>query len=70
MLSQSFSSHFDGRSLPYCLEHPNEQITNFCQSLECLIALCPDCIDNHNRLHKMNGTFPEIDSIKNVKINA
>lgn len=29
--------------------------------------LCPDCIERHTQYHRQNGTYPDIQSIKNVK---
>lgn len=54
----------------YCEDHPNELLTNFCCILDCLKPLCPDCIDYHNKFHKQNHSYPEVDSLKNVKINC
>ena len=51
-----------------CDEHPNEPITNFC--FASLRALCPACIDFHNKMMKQNNMFPEIDTLRNVKINC
>ncbi|KAM3131222.1 hypothetical protein pb186bvf_016680 [Paramecium bursaria] len=50
-----------------CSQHPEELITNFCCNPECLRPLCPDCIEQHNRSHQQSNTFPDTDSIKNVK---
>lgn len=54
----------------FCEEHPNEPITNYCSSLDCLKPLCPECIDQHYKLHLQQSTIPEIESIKNVKNNC
>lgn len=51
----------------FCDKHPQELVTNFCCGIDCLKALCPECIDVHNKFHRQNQLFPEIDSIKNVK---
>lgn len=51
-----------------CPHHPEEALTNFCCIKKCLTALCPECIDDHNKRHKMENVFPEIDTIKRVKI--
>ena len=53
-----------------CEDHPNEIITNFCCILDCLKPLCPECIDYHNKFHKQNQQYPEIDTLRNVKINC
>jgi len=50
-----------------CPHHPEEALTNFCCIKKCLTALCPECIDDHNKRHKMENVFPEIDTIKRVK---
>ena len=50
----------------YCAVHPDEPITNYCCLLGCQTPLCPDCIDEHNKRHKSNGVFPEIDTINRV----
>lgn len=50
-----------------CPHHPDEVLTNFCCIKKCLTALCPECIDEHNKKHKLEGVFPEIDTIKRVK---
>ena len=54
----------------FCDKHPAELVTNFCCGIDCLKALCPDCIDLHNKYHRQNQAFPEIDSLKNVKRNC
>lgn len=54
----------------FCEDHPAEIITNFCCILDCLKPLCPECIDYHNKFHKQNQQYPEIDTLRNVKINC
>ena len=54
----------------FCEKHPSEPITNFCCGIDCLKALCPECIDSHNKFHRSKDFFPEIDSLKNVKKNC
>ena len=54
----------------FCDDHPNEIITNFCCILDCLKPMCPECIDYHNKFHKQNQQYPEIDTLRNVKINC
>ena len=49
-----------------CEEH-GEPATNFCANVECLIALCPDCIDEHYRQHNEKQTAPQLESLKSVK---
>lgn len=72
--NQSFTSPEKDKdsifSRVFCDKHPSEQVTNFCCGIECLKALCPECIDLHNRFHRENRAFPEIDSLKNVKRNC
>lgn len=51
-----------------CPQHHDEHLTNFCCIKKCLTALCPECIDDHNKRHKMESVFPEIDTIKRVKV--
>lgn len=51
-----------------CEDHPHEPVTNFC--FASLRALCPSCIDNHNKMMKQNNMFPEIDTLRNVKLNC
>ena len=50
-----------------CDIHRNEVITNFCCLKNCLTPLCPDCIDEHNKMHKGNRQFPEVDTLRRVK---
>jgi len=50
-----------------CNYHPDEIITNFCCLRTCLTPLCPDCIDEHNKKHKLLGQFPEVDTLSRVK---
>ena len=50
-----------------CNKHPAEVFTNYCCVPTCLTPLCPDCIDDHNKNHKNNGVFPEVDTLGRVK---
>lgn len=50
-----------------CPVHKDEQITNFCCIKNCSTPLCPDCIDQHIKGHKMNGHAPEIDILSRIK---
>ena len=52
----------------YCEEHPSEKLTNFC--FTSLKALCPSCIDTHNKLMRQQNLFPEVDTLRNVKNNS
>lgn len=40
------------RSGLQCLEHPREEITNFCIQFDCLKPLCPDCVEIHTKVHQ------------------
>lgn len=51
-----------------CNNHRDEIITNFCCLKTCLTPLCPECIDNHNKQHKTHAEFPEIDTLRRVKV--
>lgn len=51
----------------YCPTHPNEQITNYCCIRSCHTPLCPDCINDHTKLHKQKKEYPEIDTLSRVK---
>lgn len=50
-----------------CKTHSEELITNYCCILSCQTPLCPECIDEHNKMHKKQNVFPEIDTINRVK---
>lgn len=50
-----------------CPQHQDEVITNFCCLTNCLTPLCPDCIDNHIKNHKMKSQVPEVDTLSRVK---
>ena len=52
----------------YCEEHPSEKITNF--DFTSLKPLCPSCLDSHYKMLRQNDTFPEVDTLKNVKNNC
>lgn len=45
-------------NLPYCIEHPQQQLTNLCK--QCNYPLCPVCIKVHYAQHK--GGNCEIES--------
>ncbi|CAK67284.1 unnamed protein product (macronuclear) [Paramecium tetraurelia] len=51
----------------FCLNHPNEQLTNFCQTADCLKALCAECIESHKKYHNQLSTDADIESFVNVK---
>lgn len=50
----------------YCSIHKDEIITNYCCLMACQTPLCPECIDEHNKRHKSNNVFPEIDTLNRV----
>ena len=56
----------DQETYMMCPQH-QEYFTNFCCIKKCLVALCPECIDDHNKRHKLENVFPEIDTLKRVK---
>lgn len=64
------ASNIDKGLKIFCEDHPAEIITNFCCIMDCLKPLCPECIDYHNKYHKQNQQYPEIDTLRNVKINC
>ncbi|KAL4429463.1 hypothetical protein ABPG74_001308 [Tetrahymena malaccensis] len=53
-----------------CKDHLEENYTNFCMSKDCMRALCPDCMERHTQFHKQNNTYPDLQSIKSVKIKS
>lgn len=55
------------KTVPRCAAHPDEPVTNFCCIWNCLEALCPDCIDGHNKQHRARGEFPEVDTLSRVQ---
>lgn len=50
-----------------CPTHKGEVVTNYCCLRTCLCALCPDCIDDHNKKHQTEHSVPEIDTLKRVQ---
>lgn len=53
-----------------CQCNNGEYVTNFCAYIDCLCALCPECIQPHFEQHKSQGTPALIQSIKNTRINC
>jgi hypothetical protein len=48
-----------------CVFHKEEYITNFCQSEQCLLPLCPVCVKLHSEEHlyrDRRGVFELIDT--------
>jgi hypothetical protein len=58
---------YQQNKLLFCKDHQNEQITNFCESPDCKLILCPECIPNHTFWHKTRNSFPEIRSFRQLK---
>lgn len=56
-----------------CAFHPEEQLTNFCKSKECLLPLCPICVSIHVAEHANLKTLPDLqhinDSIRDLHSN-
>jgi hypothetical protein len=50
-----------------CQAHPGEHYTNFCTSPTCMHPLCPECIDDHVNMHKLEKSHSEVTSIQSVK---
>jgi hypothetical protein len=40
-----------------CAFHPKETISNFCKNGDCLLPLCPTCVDLHTEEHKQERTY-------------
>jgi hypothetical protein len=38
-----------------CLHHPQDKITNFCKSYQCLLPMCPKCVKIHSEEHARIG---------------
>lgn len=55
------------RQVFQCPLHPEEIITNYCCLTNCLTPLCPDCIDEHIKNHKLKSQVPEVDTLTRVK---
>jgi len=43
-----------------CQSHPEELLTNFCSHPACIKPLCPNCIETHNKFHKLTNTFEKL----------
>jgi hypothetical protein len=52
-------------SLPQinCAFHPEQLLTNFCCSSNCLLPLCPSCITIHINEHISLKTNPQLENI-------
>ena len=44
-----------------CAYHPKQTITNFCKCEECLLPVCPACINVHTEEHKLNKSSPRFE---------
>lgn len=53
--------------ISFCSQHKSSILTNYCVSQECLVELCPECIEDHFKFHHQMKTLPQITSIRNVK---
>jgi hypothetical protein len=53
-----------------CCELHNEPFFNFCMNLECLKAICPECIADHISQHEQANTKADITSLRMVKTNC
>lgn len=53
-----------------CSDHSGNLVTHICQSENCYKPLCSKCIKDHNMVHKRENTFPEIDTIEDIKSNC
>lgn len=47
-----------------------EPFFNYCVNLECLKAMCPECIEEHMQHHERHNTKPVITSLKTTKTNC
>lgn len=50
----------------FCYYHPEQLITNFCKNIDCLLPLCPECVNIHTMYHKTNNNYGELISIENA----
>ena len=59
-------TNFQVSHKPNCYYHPDQIITNFCRSTNCLLPLCPECVKVHAASHRSHGTHGEFDTIDNT----
>ncbi|CAK79566.1 unnamed protein product (macronuclear) [Paramecium tetraurelia] len=66
LLSQNFV--YDGFNTPKipCLYHKGNILTNFCSCIQCLLPLCPQCVEEHIIKHKEEQTSNKIECLENV----
>ena len=50
----------------YCVFHPGLYILNFCQSPQCLLPLCAECVKLHSIQHRKNNTFGDFETIDGI----
>ncbi|CAD8147376.1 unnamed protein product [Paramecium pentaurelia] len=65
-MSQSMSQSFLVKH--YCRNHPTEQLTSFCSTVDCLKPLCKECIESHTQYHNQISSTANIESLANVKL--
>ncbi|CAD8046302.1 unnamed protein product [Paramecium primaurelia] len=49
-----------------CYNHLGQTITNFCQSKECRLPLCPECVKEHVNEHSQFKTYPKLECLENI----
>ncbi|CAD8064991.1 unnamed protein product [Paramecium primaurelia] len=66
LLSQNFV--YDGFNTPKipCLYHKGNILTNFCSCIQCLLPLCPQCVEEHIIKHRDEKTQNKIECLENV----
>lgn len=71
-LEKSYPSQerFSNKTFQGVCELHNELFNNYCVNLECLKALCSECIEEHMLQHERNNTKAEIPSLKKTKMNC
>ena len=50
----------------YCILHPLELITNYCNDEKCLIGLCATCVCSHTEVHAQLATVPQYQNIRDT----
>ncbi|CAD8141350.1 unnamed protein product [Paramecium octaurelia] len=65
-MSQSMSQSFLVKQ--FCQNHPSEQLTSFCQTVDCFKPLCAECVESHTQYHNQVSTTADIESLANVKL--
>ena len=49
-----------------CHYHQTKTITNFCDEQNCILPMCPECVQVHSDYHKSNNTRLNFKSIENI----